>query len=760
VLLVLLPVLLVVGGFLDYDNLRRVHSDMAMVAHTQEVLGASARLLSAVQEAETGLRGYLLTGQAEFLEPYKEGISRYPADYERLKRLMSANPEQQQRLKALLPVLETTRATQAAAIDAYGAGDVQRAHELVARDRGKSGMADIRRRIAQIEAQESRLLTSRVRVSQSQFRVATEFAGATALASLLLVLLFVPASRADLRVKEELQSAVRKGEEALVAAIRDSEASFRAAVAAVEGVVWTTDSAGKMTGEQPAWAALTGQRREEYQGYGWAAAVHPDDAEATLASWQAAVEKRVAFAFEHRVRRHDGDWRTCSIRAVPMLGKQGEIRDWVGVHTDVTVLRALERERAELLEAERAARSEAEAASRVKDEFLATLSHELRTPLTVIVGWSRLLLRRCAPESEELRKGLKLIGDNAMSQARIITDLLDMSRIAAGKLALEVRPVELSELLSQCVASQALIAKEKGVMLKFAGEAQPQRVLADPARLQQVMGNLLTNAIKFTPASGSVEVTTRRAAAGYEILVADTGEGIAAEFLPHLFGRFRQADGSSARRHGGLGLGLAIVHQLVESHGGWVRADSEGPGRGACFTIWLPEAAPAEPPEPSEVFDQSGEVHGLKGLRVLVVEDQPEMLEQLQRVLHERGAVVTTARSAREALAILTGKERFEILVSDIGMPGMDGFELMRALRRQPAFGPERLAAVAVTAFARAEDKERCLEAGFQAHVSKPYEAGRLVAILRQLAKGRGREHGRHGSESVASEVAEAQLPS
>jgi PAS domain S-box-containing protein len=540
-----------------------------------------------------------------------------------------------------------------------------------------------------------------------------------------------------------------------VAAIRDSEASFRAAVAAVEGVVWTTDATGKMTGEQPGWAALTGQNLDAYQGYGWAAAVHPEDVEATLTAWRSAVQTRSPFAFEHRVRRHDGEWRTCSIRAVPMFGKQGEMRDWVGVHTDVTVLRALERERAHLLEAERAARSDAESASRFKDEFLATLSHELRTPLTVIVGWSRLLLRRCAPESEELRKGLKLIGDNAMSQARIITDLLDMSRIAAGKMALDVKPLELGELLSQCVASQALVAAEKGVTLRFKGDPQPQRVLADPARLQQVMGNVLTNAIKFTPAMGTVEVSTRRAAAGHEIIVQDSGEGIAPEFLPHLFSRFRQADGSSARRHGGLGLGLAIVHQLVESHGGWVRADSEGLGRGARFTIWLPEAAVLAPSEPLEVLEQSGEVR-LKGLRVLVVEDQPEMLEQLARVLEERGAAVTPARSAREALAILAAdNERFQILVSDIGMPGMDGFELMRALRRQPAFAPERLAAVAVTAFARAEDKIRCLEAGFQAHVAKPYETGRLVAILRQLAKGipSVREPGRPGGDGDAGAV-------
>lgn len=401
----------------------------------------------------------------------------------------------------------------------------------------------------------------------------------------------------------------------------------------------------------------------------------------------------------------------------------------------MTVLRTLERERAQLLEAERAARSEAESANKLKDEFLATLSHELRTPLSIIVGWTQLLQRRAAPESVELKKGLKLIGDNAMSQSRIITDLLDMSRITAGKMGIDAKPLDLEDIIAQCVASHTPGAEDKGVLLAYDAASQPRIVLADAARLQQIMGNILTNALKFTPPGGTVRVSAQNAGDGFDVAVQDTGEGIAPEFLPHMFDRFRQADGSSARPHGGLGLGLAIVQQLVEMHGGHVRAESAGLGRGARFTVWLPEAPGARAAESSDTVEPK-EMQSLNGVRVLAVEDQPEMLEQLARVLEERGAQVTAARSAQEALQALRDKgSQYHVLLSDIGMPGMDGFELIRALRRQPEFSSERLAAVAVTAFARAEDKLRCLEAGYQAHFSKPYEASRLVAMVQKVAR-------------------------
>ena len=527
--------------------------------------------------------------------------------------------------------------------------------------------------------------------------------------------------------------------------LRQAAADLQAAIKAVDGIVWTNNAAGEMAGEQPGWAALTGQTLEEYSGYGWSRAVHPDDARPTAVAWQKAVEGRSTFAFEHRVRCQDGPWRIFSVRAVPIIDEPDTLRGWVGVHTDVTALRELERERLQLVEAERAARSDAELANKLKDEFLTTLSHELRTPLSVITGWCHLLQRKFGTDFEELNKGLKLIGDNAMLQARVISDLLDMSRIATGKMTLDAKRLDLEKLVAQCVLSHEPAAEAKKVTLTFEDAAQPRMVLADAARLQQVMGNLLTNALKFTPAGGTVRVATRRDQEGFAILVEDNGQGIAAEFLPRMFDRFRQADGSTARQQGGLGLGLAIVQQLIEIHGGTVRAESEGVGRGARLTVWLPEARETRPSESIDSIEQSDswvlnpdglEMQSLKGLRVLAVEDQSDMLEQLARVLEEHGAQVITARSAPEAIAALqTQTVPFHILLSDIGMPGMDGFELIRALRQEPKFSPERLTAVAITAFTRAEDKKRCLDAGFQAYVAKPYEASSLVALLRKLGR-------------------------
>jgi PAS domain S-box-containing protein len=533
--------------------------------------------------------------------------------------------------------------------------------------------------------------------------------------------------------------------------LRESEGRFRAAVAAVEGVVWTNDAAGAMRGEQLAWAGLTGQSYDEYQEFGWTSAVHQDDVGPTVEAWLAAVRERRLFEFEHRVRRHDGEWRRFSIRATPVLGADGELREWVGVHTDVTERHAAQQrlaslafERTQLLEAERAARSEAEAANRVKDEFLATLSHELRTPLSVIVAWGRVLLRKHAGDSESLRQGLQLIVDNGIAQSELITDLLDMSRIVSGKFTLETRPLDLVESLRSAVAAQLPAAEAKGVALEL--EPAPIDVAivnGDATRLGQVFANLLTNAIKFTPAGGAVSVALVARGGTFEVTVNDSGEGIAPEFLPRLFDRFRQADSGSARRHGGLGLGLSIVKQLAEMHGGQVRAQSAGPGRGACFTVTLPAAEQAAWPDaagPTPALGEPATLEGrsLAGLRILAVEDEPSMREYLVRVLEEHGAKVAAAPTAARALEILDGARgpgAFDVLVSDIGLSGTDGYQLLAAARQMPGGDARRLPAIALTAFARVEDRQRILLAGFQAHLGKPYQVAQLVAVVNQLGR-------------------------
>jgi signal transduction histidine kinase len=400
-------------------------------------------------------------------------------------------------------------------------------------------------------------------------------------------------------------------------------------------------------------------------------------------------------------------------------------------------------EREQLLSAERAARADAEAATRIKDDFLATLSHELRTPLSVIVSWSRILQQRFGAADEQLAKGLRLILKNGLAQSQLISDLLDMSRIGAGKITLDTEPIDLNELIVEVANSQRPAAETRGLVIHTRPIPQPALVQGDPTRLQQVLWNLITNAIKFTPPGGEVTVSLARLPEKMEISVRDTGEGIAPEFLPQLFERFRQAEGGASRRHGGLGLGLAIVRQLVDLHGGEVHADSAGPGRGSTFTVRLPAlGSPA-----TDSLDSTGTFPGLvetlepnllSGLAVMAVEDQPDMLEYLRRVLEEQGARVVVASSGAQALELLrdgAGARHLDVLLADISMPEMDGYELIRTVREALAFDALALPAVAVTAFARDEDRTRALRAGFQAHLSKPYRVAQLVSVINRVRK-------------------------
>jgi len=404
-----------------------------------------------------------------------------------------------------------------------------------------------------------------------------------------------------------------------------------------------------------------------------------------------------------------------------------------------------ERKRAEerreaLLTSERAARSEAERATRLKDEFVATMSHELRTPLNAIVGWASILRRDRRPES--IKQGVEVIERNAKLQARMVEDLLDMSRILSGKLAMEIQRTDLSQVIEAAVAAVRPAADAKNVRLHAAIAATPP-VNGDPGRLQQVLWNLLTNAIKFTPPNGMVTVLAREAERqgvhNVEISVTDSGQGIEAKFLPFVFDRFRQADASTTRRHGGLGLGLSIVKSLVEMHQGSVEALSDGEGQGATFIVTLP-LAESHPVIPALEHDQAAlvahETSPLAGLRVLVVDDEADARTLARRVLEERGAEVVAVGSAAEALQAVDGSNALSVVVSDIGMPGHDGYELITRMRALPG-SAGRVPAIALTALARDEDRKRTLLAGYQVHISKPVDPAELVTVIATLA-GRG----------------------
>jgi len=397
-------------------------------------------------------------------------------------------------------------------------------------------------------------------------------------------------------------------------------------------------------------------------------------------------------------------------------------------------------ERQVLLENERVARSEAERMSNVKDEFLATLSHELRTPLNAILGWSHLL-RSGGKDRADLLKGLDTIERNARIQTQLIEDLLDMSRITSGKLRLDVQPISPVPFIDAAIETVRPAADAKGISLEKFLDPFAGLISGDPSRLQQVVWNLLSNAIKFTPKEGKVQVALRRLDSHVEISVADTGIGIDPDFIPHLFERFRQGDASTTRNFGGLGLGLSIVKSLVELHGGTVAAESPGEGLGTRITVRLPINAvhrPADAAEdrahPSVAAGEARALAGeLSGIRVLVVDDQSDARILISRVLEDSGAEVQSAASADEALRLLTAHKP-NVLVSDIGMPEADGFELLKRVRALEQHEGGRVPAIALTAFARSEDRTRALRAGFVVHVSKPVDPSELIATVASVA--------------------------
>jgi PAS domain S-box-containing protein len=657
--------------------------------------------------------------------------------------------------------------------------------------------------------------------------------------------------------------------------LHHNEERYRTLVEAIAAMVWSTPASGEFETEQPRWSAFTGQSFEEIRGTGWLEAVHPDDHAVTVEAWSRARRQGAPYEVEHRVRRHDGEYRYMVARAVPLPDGAGGVREWAGLHidihertqatevlryawevaerraaeldaviesmpdavyvgtpegitrcnshalrqlgassladlrqrigelgakfnvrypdgrlvppdelsfaralrgevavedvvarnaetgedvhirgasapiflngrvigavainTDITDRVRIAEERLQLLDSERAARGEAERANRLKDDFVATLSHELRTPLHAILGWTQILQRK-KEDPKLVDQGLQVIERNARVQSQMISDLLDMSRIISGKMRLEVQPVDLAAVVESATEAVRLAAEAKGIGIAQTIDREDGIITGDPDRLRQVVWNLLSNAIKFTPSGGTVRIELARTDGSVEIRVSDTGQGFDPAFAPYLFDRFRQADASITRRSGGLGLGLAIVKQFVELHGGTVTATSPGEGEGATFTILLPHAAPEQvgaspdrsPAAPAAAQDACVT---LRGVRVLVVDDQDDARELLERVFAECDAEVETVASAAEALEAIR-RRRPDVLVSDLGMPGGDGYELVRRLRALPPDQGGGIPAAAVSALARPEDRRRALQAGYQVHVAKPVEAAELLAAVAKL---------------------------
>jgi PAS domain S-box-containing protein len=450
--------------------------------------------------------------------------------------------------------------------------------------------------------------------------------------------------------------------------------------------------------------------------------------------------KETLHGYEARLRAKDGSIKHVLINSSVY---------WEGdsfVHTrcftrDITDRRAVEADREELLRRERAARDEAERASRLKDEFLTTLSHELRTPLNAIVGWTHIL--QAGANEATTKRAVEVIHRNAAHQAQLIADILDTQRLAAGKVRLNLQAVDLTTAIAAAVESVKPAALAKGIDVVPVLDTETGPILGDPDRLQQILWNLLSNAVKFTPRDGRVRVSLARINSHVEITVEDTGPGIDPEFLPYVFQRFRQGDSSSSRRHGGLGLGLAIVRDLVELHGGQIAAANRSTGSGALFTVTLPRMSARPVPaleQPPEGQPEAGagrprwlsDAPSLSGLRVLIVDDLPEAREVVAALLARCGADVVAASSSAEALA-LTGSMKPDVIVCDIEMPGENGYEFVRRLRTLPPEQGGATPAVALTAYAGSDDRLLALSKGFQMHVAKPVEPVELAVVIASL---------------------------
>ncbi len=516
--------------------------------------------------------------------------------------------------------------------------------------------------------------------------------------------------------------------------VEDADRLFKSVVDNVPELAWAARPDGYIEFFNQRWYEYTGATPQQMEGWGWRSVHDPAMLDAVMSRWADSIEHGVTFEMDLPLKGADGVFRWFLTRVRPLRDADGNVVRWFGTNTNID-------ERVRLLASEKAAREEAERSNRTKDEFLAIVSHELRNPLNAILGWTRLLRAGSLPEDRRGR-ALETIERNAVNQAQLIEDLLDVARITSGKLSLDVQNVQLVRVVEAALDSARPAIEAKGLQLDVVLETEGL-LAGDGARLQQIVWNLLTNATKFTPRDGQIRVVLRRDASQLELSVSDNGQGIDPSFLPRVFDRFRQADASTTKVHGGLGLGLAITRNLVEMHGGTISAESEGLGKGSTFIVRLPVAAvrrsangptptPRSAPRPLAMnFDAPIE---LRGLRVLAVDDEPDGRDIVAAVLAACGALVVTAATVAEAMVVVE-REMPDVVLSDIGMPVEDGYAFIARLRALPRAQGGATPAACLTGYASGEDRRRALLAGFTMHVPKPIDPAELVAVVASLAR-------------------------
>ena len=517
---------------------------------------------------------------------------------------------------------------------------------------------------------------------------------------------------------------------------------LRVTLASIGDAVIATDYSGRITFLNPVAERMTGWKMDEASGLQLERVcnlIHENSRAQARNPIATAIAQgqTVKTDFQTSLLARDGREIPIEDSAAPIKDSRGKTLGAVMVFRDVSAGRQVEKQRAEMLVRTQEAQHQAESANRAKDEFLAVVSHELRTPLTAILGWIRLVRAQKLDPVKQLR-AYEIIENNAVSQAKLIEDLLDVSRIISGKMILEMRPVDFRAVVENAFEAVRLSAETKGIHLECITRDTCPPVSGDADRLRQIIYNLLTNAIKFTQRGGRVSVILERLGENAAVTVSDNGIGIERDFLPYVFDRFRQENTTSTRRYKGLGLGLSIVRHLVELHGGTVTVDSPGKDRGSVFLVQIPGQGPTRSGERRASRDSQGEMPqaaALSGMRVLVVEDEPDTCEMVESILTQFGAAVAGVHSVREAMDLF-GAFKPTVLISDIGMPDEDGYSLIRRVRALTLEAGGAIPAIALTAFSRAEDQRRAIASGFHAHVAKPVDPQLLLEEITRVVAG------------------------
>jgi PAS domain S-box-containing protein len=738
---VLLPlILMALLAALFLWQISRLLSAAQAVEQTDAVISQANVTQKLLLDLETGMRGYLITGKPEFLEPYNSASQQINPALDELSRLVSENQSQANRVNAVRSRYGTwlSYARDVIALRAVN-GEFE---ARVSGGEGKRMMDSMRAQFTALIETEETLRNERTRATRLATRVAV---GSGLIAAILLGIILT------IFIRQQLIDVSRTYRQALLSE-QEQRQWLNITLTSIGDAVIVADAEGRVNLINAVAESVTGWRMAEAVGRPL-----PEVFQIVNEDTRAEVENPVTKVLRagqvvglanHTVLiAKDGREVPIDDSGAPIRDHEGNIIGVVLVFRDITQRKYFELERERLLTDAQAAQQEAEEANRLKDEFLATASHELRTPLTAVVGWSRML-RGGKLDQETSARALEAIERNADLQTRLIEDLLDISRIITGKLMLDRQPIEMAPVISDAVNTVRPAAEAKHITIETSFYPQAEPVLGDANRLQQVVWNLLSNAVKFTPKGGHIYVALHRMDSEIEISVRDTGEGIGAEFLPYVFERFRQADGKTTRKHGGLGLGLAIVRHLVELHGGTVKALSDGPGLGAMVSIRLPilgvYAARSKKPAGASASSQEGSewltIEGppkLGGVNVLIVDDDRDTRQMLNAVLSQCDANVVTVASADEALREIE-RLKPDVLVSDLGMPEQDGYELIKKIREiESQMEAKAIPALALTAYAKAEDRVRALADGYQVHLSKPVEPAEFVLVVANLA-GRG----------------------